>query len=100
MVSREGTATRRGAIDLLYLSSQGAVRRLQESDRLQRGHVGREDREEEVVTSAEAVQRAMSHNWQEVNDQTERCTECLVIMPKATDLENVPACTGRNVFRR
>lgn len=52
------------------------------------------------MTSAEAVRRAKSHNWQEVNDQTERCTECLLILSKSTDLENVPACSGRLVVRR
>jgi hypothetical protein len=52
------------------------------------------------VTSTEAVQRAKSHNWQELNDQTERCIECLLILSKSTDLENVPACTGRVGVKR
>jgi hypothetical protein len=52
------------------------------------------------VTSPEAVRRAKSHNWQELNDQTERCTVCLLILSKSTDLENVPACSGRLVVKR
>jgi hypothetical protein len=47
------------------------------------------------VTSPEAIARAKSHTWREVNDQTEQCIKCLLILPKSTNLENVPGCTGR-----
>lgn len=49
------------------------------------------------MTSAEAVKRAKSHSWTEVNDQTEFCTICHLMLPKAVNLENVPACPGRVV---
>lgn len=52
------------------------------------------------MSSPEAVRRAKSHNWQELNDQTERCTACLLILPKSTNLENIPACGGRVVVKR
>lgn len=46
------------------------------------------------MTSPEAVKRARSHDWVEINDQTEGCRKCKIALPKATNLENVPACTG------
>ena len=52
------------------------------------------------MTSAEAIKRARSHTWVEMNDQTERCHVCGLILPKATNLEDVPGCTGMLVVRR
>ena len=52
------------------------------------------------MTSAEGVKRARSHSWYELNDQTECCSICLLILSKDTDLENVPPCDGRIVVRR
>lgn len=52
------------------------------------------------MTSIEAVKRARSHNWNELNEQSEFCTKCLLIMLKSTNLENVPDCKGMPVIRR
>lgn len=49
------------------------------------------------MTSIEAVRRARSHTWMELNDQTEGCLRCQLVLPKSTDLENIPGCTDIKV---
>lgn len=46
------------------------------------------------MTSPEAVARAKSHQWVELNDQTEGCRVCKIALPKAMNLEDVPECSG------
>ena len=52
------------------------------------------------MTSPEAVRRAKSHKWVEVNDQTEHCVFCKITLPKDTDLEDVPECKHLEVTKR
>lgn len=52
------------------------------------------------MTSREAIKRARSHEWVEINPEHEQCGNCLLILHKSTDLENVPACPGRLVIKR
>ena len=49
------------------------------------------------MTSQEAITRARSHQWVEINDQTEGCAKCKIVLAKDTDLEDVPACSGLTV---
>jgi hypothetical protein len=80
---------------MLYVSRTGAVQGLQRPYEYERRHVGRRDQEEEVaVTSPEAVRRAKSHQWRELDPETEQCAHCNLRLPKATDLEKVPGCTA------
>lgn len=44
------------------------------------------------MTSPEAIKRATSHSWLEVDAETEACITCGLRLPKSIDLEEVPAC--------
>lgn len=50
-----------------------------------------------VVTSPEGIARAKSHDWAEINDQTEQCQKCFLILSKTVNLEDVPGCTAPDV---
>jgi len=48
-----------------------------------------------VATSSEDIARAQTHQWVETPSKDgEQCSACLLILPKETLVENVPACPG------
>jgi hypothetical protein len=52
------------------------------------------------MTSLAGIKRAKSHTWRELDPETEICAVCKLELPKATDLEKVPACSGITVVGR
>jgi hypothetical protein len=45
--------------------------------------------------SVEDIVRARTHDWYEINDQTEMCGKCLTMLDKSTPIENIPECPVR-----
>jgi hypothetical protein len=47
-----------------------------------------------MATGQSDINRARTHVWIEGKDSV-RCIKCLLILPKETLVENVPACVGK-----
>lgn len=48
-----------------------------------------------MATTPEDVARAQTHTWVETPGKaSEQCAKCLLILPKETLVENIPACPG------